>query len=241
MRKLKNIIRDFGGHIYYKAYKRFKNFGNRCLIYHAFGSKIKHDTYGISINIKKFESHIKYLHDHYNVESITNFSSNDLVVSISIDDGYKDTLDAINILAKYDTPFTLFVTTENINKDIYLSHDDIHDISTVKNSVIGTHGFKHSKLGTMSYNNQHRELYLSKKKLEEIVNKEISLVSYPHGSYNNDTLKIVSKIGYKYAACSKKGFNNANTNNYLLQRSEIIASDNIVNLNRKIKGYYDYY
>ena len=85
-----------------------------------------------------------------------------------------NTLDAINILAKYDTPFTLFVTTENINKDIYLSYNDIHDISTIKNSVIGTHGFKHSKFGTMSYNDQYRELYLSKKKLAGIVNKHLS-------------------------------------------------------------------
>ena len=49
---IKQIVKKGLGFLYYYAYKKYLiNFGNRCLIYHAFGSKIKHDTYGISINI----------------------------------------------------------------------------------------------------------------------------------------------------------------------------------------------
>ena len=33
----------------------------------------------------------------------------------------------------------------------------------------------------------------------------------------------------------------ADTNNFLLHRSEIIASDKKIDLEHKIKGYYDYY
>ncbi len=241
MPRIKSVIRDFVGFIYYNGYKRFMSYGNRCLIYHAFGSKLNHDTYGISINIDKFESHIRHLSTNYNIVNINDVTSNDLRVSISIDDGYKDTLDAVNILVKYDIPFTLFITAKNLNKKMYLSNRDLNDISLIKNAKIGTHGLSHSKLGTLSYKEQYHELSLSKKILEDLISKDVNLVSYPHGSYNNDTLSIIDKIGYKYAACSKKGFNSINTNKYLLHRSEIIASDEVINLTSKIKGYYDYY
>lgn len=49
------------GEIYYNGYYRYKTTKNRILIYHAFGSKLKHDSYGISINPKKFEEHLKFL------------------------------------------------------------------------------------------------------------------------------------------------------------------------------------
>ena len=241
MRRVKNIIRNIGGYVYYNAIKKFQDYGNRCLIYHAFGSKLKHDTYGISIDINKFESHIKYLNDNYKIININNFRSNELTVSISIDDGYKDTIDAINILNKYNTPFALFMTTGSMNEDTFLSSNDIREISQLKQSMIGTHGLSHCKLADLNYQKQYDELINSKRELESIIERKIDITSYPHGSYNVDTLNILSRLEYKWAACSKKGFNSIKTNNYLLQRSEIIASDDVRDLEYKIKGYYDYY
>ena len=61
----KQIIKDALGFAYFNFYKKFKKKGNRALIYHAFGSKLDHDTYGISIDMKSFISHI----DYYGIES----------------------------------------------------------------------------------------------------------------------------------------------------------------------------
>ena len=85
-RKIKNMTRDVIGSLYYKMLKRYQNQGNRCLIYHAFGSKLSHDTYGISINKNTFEDHIKYLTGNFRIVETTKFE-NDLCISISIDDG----------------------------------------------------------------------------------------------------------------------------------------------------------
>ncbi len=241
MRKTKHVIRDIIGKCYYNTFKRFQKTGNRCLIYHAFGSKLKHDTYGISININKFENHIRFLRDNYEITDINDFTSQKLTVSISIDDGYKDTNDAVNILNKYDIPFALFITTNLINQKQYLSDNDIYDISQIKNSTIGTHGMTHNKFDNMSYKFQLRELQYSKSLIENIIKDKIYITSYPHGSFNKNTFEILRKLNYKWGACSKKGFNTLATNNFLLHRSEIISSDKNIDLKHKIKGYYDYY
>ncbi len=241
MLKIKDIIKNSVGYFYYHAYKKFLSMGNRCLIYHAFGAQLKHDTYGISINIKKFEEHIKYLHNNYQLTEVSDFSKNRLSISLSIDDGYKDTLKAINILDKYKIPFSLFITTTKLDEPGYLSTQDIIDISKIDYANVGTHGLNHIKLATISYNEQRVELAESKRILEKIIKKDIISTSYPHGSYNDDTLKIIYELGYKWAACSKKGFNNILTDKRLLKRSEIIASDTIKSLEKKIKGHYDYY
>ena len=241
MNKMKCLIRDYCGNIYYHGYKKHCSLGNRCLIYHAFGSKLSHDTYGISINISKFNDHIKYLHDNYELTEFNNFSNKSMSVSLSIDDGYKDTIDAVNILDNYGIPFSLFITAGMIGKDNYLSVEDISEIAKLEKCNIGAHGLNHLRLGDLDIRKQYSELNDGKVIIEDITKKKITAVSYPHGSYNNDTLSIISDIGYEWAVCSKKGFNDINTNNYLLKRSEVIATDNINDLTRKLKGYYDYY
>ena len=115
------------------------------------------------------------------------------------------------------------------------------DISQIKNSIIGTHGMTHNKFDKMNYKSQLKELEESKKLIEKIIKNKIYITSYPHGSFDKNTIEILTKSDYKWGACSKKGFNTSDTNNFLLHRSEIIASDKKIDLEHKIKGYYDYY
>ena len=240
---MKKIIKELMAEIYYNSFKKFSRvMGNRALIYHAFGSKLKHDTYGISMDIKKFEDHIRYISDHYKIVNIYDSKNiHENTVSITIDDGYKDNVEAINILSKYNIPFTLFISPVFLNKEKYLSNDDVKDISLIDKSEIGTHGYTHTRLSVLDYKKQLGELSKSKKILESLINSKIDCISYPHGSYNSDTLELVKKTGYRYAASSIKGINTIETNDYLLKRIEIISSDSIKSLSKKIKGYYDYY
>ena len=239
---LKNTIKQCAGLCYYYSYKKyFNNIGNRTLIYHAFGSKLNHDNYGISIKINKFKEHIKYLLDNYDFHALTKSFNNKFSVSITIDDGYKDTIEAVSILNNFNIPFSLFITTDSINTKQYLSDEDIVEISKLKFAEIGSHGKSHNRLQGMSYANQKLELLESKIKLEKITSKKINSISFPHGSYNSTTLKLLNEIKYKRAATSIKGFNNYKTNKYMIHRNEIISSDSIKELEKKIKGYYDFY
>ena len=240
---LKNLIKDSVGYLYYNTYlKYFPVIGNRALIYHAFGSSLKHDTYGISINIKDFENQIKFYKSNYDIINIIDYAKLSInTLSITIDDGYKDNLYAIDILNKYNIPFTLYITTNNINSENYLSEDDIKEISMLKIAKIGSHCCNHLRLNLLTNEQIYSELKDSKKVLENIVGGHVENISYPHGGYNKYVLDILPSLGYKYAASSIKGKNNSKTNRYLLNRIEIIKSDSIKKIVNKINGYYDYY
>jgi len=240
---MKMIIKESLAMMYYHGYKKYNNMiGNRSLIYHAFGSKLDHDTYGISIPIDRFREHIKYLSENYRInKAIDYISHNNTSISITIDDGYKDTLDAIEILEYFNVPVLLFITTNFINKKNYLSDSDLRDISKINTLSIGAHGKSHQRLGALDYENQKKELKGSKAVLEEILGYEINTVSFPHGSHNKDTLNLLQDLGYMHGFSSIKGINNKFTNKYLLRRSEVISTDKTEDLDKKIKGYYDYY
>ena len=162
-------------------------------------------------------------------------------MSITIDDGYKDNLDAIEILNKYNIPFTLYITTSTLDTEGYLSTEDIKSLSCLNNCEIGSHSFNHVRLNTISNEKIFYQLSESKKVIERIIGNKISGISYPHGSYNQYVLSILKSLGYDYAASSIKGKNIDSTNKYLLKRSEIIKSDSLKTITKKINGYYDYY
>ena len=169
----KKIVKETIGYVYYHSFKKFKSRGNRALIYHAFGSTLPHDTYGISIQMKSFMNHIDYLYDNYEFSKISDNHSDKLTISITIDDGYKDTLDAIEYISRYQIPLSLYITTNMIGQK-YLNKEDLRNISSLTYCEIGTHGQTHTRLGTLSYKNQENELKTSMKCLEDIVKKLIA-------------------------------------------------------------------
>ena len=118
---IKKSSKNLLGEIYYYLFKKYREKGNRSLIYHAFGSDLKHDTYGISIDINRFSDHMRFIIDNYEVTHVNNLDSGEINVSVTIDDGYKDTLNAIDVLTKKNMPFTLYISPENLDKKDYLS------------------------------------------------------------------------------------------------------------------------
>ena len=223
-KNIKQIMKKGLGFLYYHAYKKYSiNLGNRCLIYHAFGSKLKHDTYGISISIANFKAHIDYLRDNYQFKRVHDIADDKLYISISIDDGYKCTIDAIDLLSKYNIPVSLFITVNTLGKDQYLTENDLF------------------LMYLLTYSEQNIELQKSKDFLSDIIGKEITGLSFPHGSFNRDTINVLEKLKYEYAATSIKGINTPSTGRYYLCRNEIISTDLITDVDKKIKGYYEYY
>src|SRR5579883_2894136 len=102
--------------------------GFRILLYHAIGSCLEHDTYGMSIRPDLFERHMAILAKTrwVSVEDLSDGreSSYPLRIAVTLDDGYRDALEvAAPILQKYQIPFTVFVTTSFVEskKPIFLT------------------------------------------------------------------------------------------------------------------------
>lgn len=240
---LKKNLKKALGEIYYQGlYRYIKPSGNRILIYHAFGTKLPHDTYGISIQPDLFKDHIKFIKEQYTVAPIADSTFDSLIsntISITIDDGYKDNLIAADILQNYNIPFTLYVSTGLINQPGYLSSQDLRDLSALKLCTLGAHGVFHKHLSKLSITDQEYELSGSKQFLEDCIGKEIRDFSYPYGDYNSQA-KLIADNAYELISTSHIGINTRNCDKKMLKRVEIVASDTVKELNKKILGYYDY-
>ena len=62
--------------------------------------------------------------------------------------------------------------------------------------TIAAHTISHIKLDALSYEQQEYEIRRSKELLETLIGREVRHFSYPFGAYNNDTIDIVSKVGF---------------------------------------------
>lgn len=242
--KFKKIIKNILGEAYYNGYKKYCNpNGNRILLYHAFGSKLKHDTYGISINPKLFKEHLKFLKDNYdllplNHDTLDNKLDNKSV-SITIDDGYKDNLIAIELLENYKIPFTIYISTGYLDKAQYLSSHDLEDISKTNLCTIGSHTINHKYLSKLGNKKQFEELNGSQLFLESIIKRKVVDFSYPYGDYDFQSKIIADKL-YEIISTSQIGLNTLNCDKKLLKRVEVIATDGVSDLRKKVEGYYDF-
>jgi peptidoglycan/xylan/chitin deacetylase (PgdA/CDA1 family) len=120
---------------------------------------------------------------------------NKCIVTTSWDDGQK-----------FDEKLSLLLLNYGINGTFYIPKnwegrlvdaDLIKDID--KNFEIGAHSMSHTTLTGVDLGCAFNEIKDSKEWLEELVNHEIEMFSYPKGKFNSEIVKLVERAGFKGA------------------------------------------
>jgi len=106
---------------------------------------------------------------------------------------------------------------KSLTKKLYLSEEEIREMGEA-GMVIGSHTHTHPRLDQLSAEDAELELKKSKDILEIVVNKPINIISYPYGSYNDETLVILQKLGYAMALGTETGINEEKMNRWALKR-----------------------
>ena len=220
--------------------------GRRVLMYHSIDptNGASHDIYAISK--VKFTQHIKHLASQNDQQKprVVPLASPELEgVSITFDDGYSDTLTiAAKLLCSHELPFSVFVTTENVmsGDSKYLNKSQLIELSQMPNVTIGSHGHSHLHLADLSNEKIRKELQQSKELLEDLTEKTIDTMSYPHGSYAAQVLTIATELGYKFAATSNWGVYKVGSNPLEIPRIDIWSYDDETVLQQKLSGKWDW-
>ena len=215
-------------------------------MYHSISEGVSDDPFGIyTVSKECFESQIKLLYknkDKIQFKKLTDViedEKNSLV--ITFDDGFKDNLlTAAPILNRYNIPFTVFVATGLLNKEEYLTCDELKVLAELDNCEIGAHGHSHVKLSDCSEEKVTEELSLSKKILEDLLGRPVDVMSYPHGDYNEFVLNKAREVGFKVIGSSHYGVNRTVTDKLRLNRFVVTSSDSAVQVLRKVMGHYDW-
>uniref|UniRef100_UPI00131D0D71 polysaccharide deacetylase family protein n=1 Tax=Thaumasiovibrio subtropicus TaxID=1891207 RepID=UPI00131D0D71 len=142
-------------------------------------------------------------------------------------------------LETHGLPYTIYMITNNINRDGYLSTDDLKQLAKSPLCQIGSHTKSHTHLSSLSKEQQRDEIVGSKLDLERELEMEVTHFSFPYGDFDQQAYEIACQT-YTTIATSKVGVNVAGSNAKLLRRIEVVASDTTDSVYRMISGYFDY-
>ena len=128
----------------------------------------------------------------------------------------------------------LFNEIANIdNKEIlngfYLNQTEVIEMSK-NNMNFGIHSENHLHLAKLSYQKQLKEINMSLNYFKNIgILSNIKSICYPHGSWNNDTIKILKKNKILFGLTTERGDINVNNikKNFILPRLDVKEFFNI--------------
>lgn len=127
-------------------------------------------------------------------------------------------------------------------RDMIVSCDACRTLAESKMITIGAHSVSHSSLAHMDIPVQETEIKDSIDMLSEIINKKITLFSYPFGvedvDFNDDTVGICRKYGITKAASTMHMLWHPSTDPYRIPR-KVVRDWDLSEFDRNIKGYWE--
>ncbi len=168
----------------------------------------KNLTFKKNIKYKKYLEKMKKFYPVYSDEDINFRYLRDNVLNSS---QYNGILSKMMIGKK--------TNKKKLSKNLWLTNSHLKRISK-SGHMIGMHAYNHPyKLSQLSYSEQLNELKKNFLHIKKIIKKKPISISYPNGSYNSNTLKIIKKLGIKCGFLSNmKKIKLSNKKNYLLNR-----------------------
>ena len=177
----------------------------------------EHTPASTSISPDDFKAHLDWIKEHdFDVLSLPDIIENlktkkplnsSKTLAITFDDANRSVCDiAWPILKEYKLPFTLFISTEGVEKNFrsQCSWSQLKEIYQSGLMTLGNHSHQHLNMVS-------GELLQNKTKWERLVKNEIvkaqgliesnigeasDLFAYPYGEYNSELSKIVTDLGF---------------------------------------------
>ena len=229
--------------------------GLRVLLYHAVGTDVPGDRYGMSVTQRAFSDQMQWLRDESGCAIVSLESGaarlarrelTGTAVAVTFDDGYLDVLsEAAPVLDRCEIPFTVFVVGSYLERPptarLYLDTESLRELAAVPSATIGAHGYTHRPLSRLSDEVLDDELRAVRQGLAEHLGAPPSAIAYPHGAVDRRVIDRVKAAGFQLGATSFVGVNQPNVSPLSLRRTELLASDGVDEFAGKIRGDYDWY
>ena len=142
-------------------------------------------------------------------------------ILLTIDDGFKSFYnEAWPYLKKNQIPFILFVSTEPVGKNGYMTWDEIIEIANSNLGFIGHHSHTHEYLIDMSNSEFVKDIEISTKIFKEKLGYVPQIFSYPFGEYSLFMRNYISE-NFKVAFGQHSGVIDINKDRFELPRFPI--------------------
>lgn len=154
---------------------------------------------------------------------------------LTFDDGAEDTYkNAFPILKKYDIPFTMFIITDYVGSDTYMTWDEARDVQNSGLGLIASHSQKHEDFSKLSVEQAIENVNNSYKAIEENLGEQkTKIFTYPYGLYGEGQSEALEKEGYIINLTDNKINKSKDLNLYGLHRCYPL-SDSVFKIKLKI-------
>ena len=195
------------------------------LMYHRFDEN-KYPSTNIQMDV--FKQQIKIIksskYNFYNpkdLEKNFNIAKVEKKILITIDDAFSSFYDfGWPYLKKEKIPFILFVSTEAIGKNGYMTWKQIKEIEKESIAYIGNHSHTHDYLVDLKNNDFIKDINTASKIFIKNLGYNPIFFSYPFGEYNNLIKEHIIK-NFKFSFGQHSGVIDINKDRYELPRFPI--------------------
>ena len=199
--------------------------GTVSLMYHRFNES-KYPSTNIQMDI--FEKQINLIKsENLEIDDIENFNLNfsenkdKKKILITIDDAFSSFYkNAWPFLKKNKIPFILFVSTEPVGKNGYMTWEEIKEIENSEFGYIGNHSHSHEYLINYKFNDFKNDIDKSIRIFKENLGYNPVYFSYPFGEYSKEQRNYISK-NFKFAFGQHSGVIDFNKDKFELPRFPI--------------------
>ena len=194
------------------------------LMYHRFGDARFPAT---NIRVAQFRDHMNYLQSNdYSVIPLARLLTSldgdeplpEKAVVITIDDAYRSVYDTGHpILAEYEFPYTLFVSTDALDQQLpdYMSWEQLRDLAD-QGVSIANHSATHESLLTNV--DAKADVRKAERRLRAHVDPLDGVFAYPYGEFDLADTEILESLGYAYAFGQHSGAVGRTSNRLALPR-----------------------
>tara|TARA_B110000238_G_scaffold132829_1_gene143180 strand:+ start:483 stop:1544 length:1062 start_codon:yes stop_codon:yes gene_type:complete len=202
-----------------------KDMGILSLMYHRFDE----DKYpSTNIKMSVFKDQIKIIRDlNYNfydpgeLEKNFTLDKKEKKILITIDDAFSSFYDvAWPYLKAEKVPFILFVSTEAIGKNGYMTWKQIKELEKEPNVYIGNHSHSHKYLVDFKKAAFIKDINTANKIFIKNIGYNPIFFSYPFGEYSQFIKEYISK-NFKFSFGQHSGVIDVNKNQYEIPRFPI--------------------
>lgn len=176
-------------------------------------------------------------------------------VVVTFDDGLESVFaNAMPELQRRAIPFAVFVPAGKLgvkpdwstktkkaqaaNGGVVVSAERLRQLSGHELMTVGSHGMTHTNLVSIGEARAREELFQSKRTLEAIVGKPVTLVSFPYGAYTSAHIRYAREMGYRHCFSIEPGEPFVCAEQAVVGRIEVDPTDWRLEYRLKIRGAY---
>jgi peptidoglycan/xylan/chitin deacetylase (PgdA/CDA1 family) len=145
-------------------------------------------------------------------------------VAITFDDGFADTLTALDAVLERGLAATVYVQTGRVGREDWLSARGLRAVAALGPRIeVGAHTICHQRVDELSGAALEREVAGSRRALEEILGAPVAGFAYPHGAHDRRSRDAVVAAGYTHAAAVKNALSHPHDDPFAIARWTVEA------------------